>query len=126
MVGKIWYGMGYRGVVPYHGMGWYPPPQIPYHTAAKRYGILCSTSGKLSLFRQCANCIKYALAILGLAYYLALALIPYQQVVWYLPPGDPIPVPYRGINRTVYTMVYIIPFRLLSLTTYYIRDYSII
>ena len=22
VAGKIWYGMGYRGVVPYYGMGW--------------------------------------------------------------------------------------------------------
>ena len=62
MAGKIWDGMGYWGVVPYHGMVWYSS-QIPSHSHSKRYGILCSPSGKLSLFRQCASHNRLSLSL---------------------------------------------------------------
>ena len=48
-----WYRILGCGPIPRDGMG--SDCQIPYQSHSKWYGILCSPSGKLSLFRQCAS-----------------------------------------------------------------------
>ena len=38
MAGKIWYGMGYGGLVPYHGMVWYATVRFHTNTTPKDMG----------------------------------------------------------------------------------------
>ena len=108
-----WYGILGCGPIPWDGMG--SDYQIPYQSHSKWYGILCSPSGKLSLFRQCASYIRLSLLLGPCA-------VPYLLDGMVCTPRGPIPIPSHGTVGIGYPMGYPISFRPLGVCVWNNND----